>query len=355
MRKPRADEVRIATEAARWQQLLSQGSATERERAEFTDWVKASPRHLREFMFAEALDAATAQVDPGREFDLTLEMPAADDNVILLQGDPPVRQMPRRRRHAWLASAVAASALVALAIVWWARPELLGGWQRYETRVGEQRAVQLEDGSILQLNTDSRIRVRYSGSARDIRMLHGEAFFKVANDVQRPFRVQAGDTLIRALGTQFDVYHREATTKVAVVEGRVEISRAGTVRAGDGAAAPRQRISRTELGRGEAARIAAGSDLVTQAGVDIASATAWQQRRLVFNEESLGHIADEFNRYNATPRLIIEDEAVRARRLGGTFDADDPGALVSFVLRNGDLEAERTGERWIIRPRSNRN
>jgi transmembrane sensor len=345
MSKPRADEVRIATEAARWQQTLSGGTCTERERAEFADWVKASPRHLREYLFAEALDAAATDVDPDRRMEVDLNAAASASNVtILSQNELPPSPT---RKLAWLAAAAAGAA--ALALAWWVRPDLLGGWQRYDTGIGEQRSVQLPDGSVMQLNTDSRVRVRFSAGARDVRLLHGQVFFKVARDARRAFRVEAGAAVLRVLGTQFDVYHRDGATKVAVVEGLVEISAA----AGRPAGAPgRQRAPESaQLAKAEAARIAPTGAGIARADADISAATAWQQRRLVFDEESLGHIAEEFNRYNVTPRLVIQDDALKRRRIGGTFDADDPESLLSFILLSGDLEVERKNGILLVRER----
>jgi transmembrane sensor len=345
MTKPRADDIRIATEAARWQHALAGGSATESERAEFADWVKASPRHLREYLFAEALDSAASDVDPDRKMDIDLAVAADASNVTLLSR----HEIPRSagRRFAWLA---AAASVAALALAWWARPDLLGGWRRYDTGIGEQRSVQLPDGSVMQLNTDSRARVRFSGGARKVRLLRGQVFFKVARDAQRTFSVEAGDAVVRVLGTQFDVYHRDGATKVAVVEGRVEIS-AVPGKPSAGVAGQVKITEPTQLGRGEAARVAASGSSIARTDTDITTATAWQQRRLVFDEESLGHIVEEFNRYNLSPRLVIQDESLEQRRIGGTFDADDPESLVSFILLGGDLEVERKGGSLLVRRR----
>src|SRR5262249_31967908 len=107
---------------------------------------------------------------------------------------------------------------------------ILTGWmladdaQTYRTGVGEQRRVELADGSVVHLNSKSRVRVIYSDRARDFRLLEGEALFKVGHDAARPFRVRAGDNLIRALGTQFNVLRRPSGTTVQVIEGAVQVS-----------------------------------------------------------------------------------------------------------------------------------
>ncbi len=119
MRKPRADDIRIATEAARWQQLLSGGSASERDRAEFVDWAKASPRHLREFLYAEALEAAASEAGKDLPIDTGLDLSGAEDDVIPLQKTrPPGRRHRRYSRALLAAAAVAATAFgVAPAVI----------------------------------------------------------------------------------------------------------------------------------------------------------------------------------------------------------------------------------------------
>jgi transmembrane sensor len=84
---------------------------------------------------------------------------------------------------------------------------------------------------------------------------------------------------------------------------------------------------------------------------DISESTAWRQRRLVFREESPANIAEQFNRYNRSPRIVVEGALARERRYGGTFDADDPESLIQFVARRGDLVIERSESRIVVRAR----
>ncbi len=92
------------------------------------------------------------------------------------------------------------------------------------TSLGEQRFFKLDDGSVLYLNTQSRVEVRYSRAARVVRLIEGEAMFTVEHDAARPFRVMAGPTVIQAVGTRFNVYRTRLSTTVSVVEGVVKIA-----------------------------------------------------------------------------------------------------------------------------------
>jgi transmembrane sensor len=232
----------------------------------------------------------------------------------------------------WAAGVVALS--IALAFVWHStRP------QTFATAIGEQRAIELEDGSVIQLNAHSHVAVHLSRQARDVRLLDGEALFKVAHDPTPPFRVYADDTVIRAVGTQFNVYRRANDTTVSVIEGRVEISRETSPARSPG-----------QLSAGETARITAAG-AITRARGDTTEATAWRQRRLIFRDSTLGDIAAEFNRYNRTPQITVEGDALRARRYGGTFDADDPESLVDFLRPDENLEIIHADANLLVRSR----
>jgi len=89
--------------------------------------------------------------------------------------------------------------------------------------VGEQRSIALADGSIIDLNARSRIRVRLSKDERDVELLQGQALFHVAKDNSRPFVVRSDTTVVRAVGTEFDVYRKKNGTVITVLEGRVVV------------------------------------------------------------------------------------------------------------------------------------
>jgi transmembrane sensor len=119
-------------------------------------------------------------------------------------------------------------AAVAALFLWIARDTA----RSYSTGIGEQRTIQLMDGSTVELNARSKVEVRLTERRRDVALIEGQALFHVAKDKLRPFVVRAGEAEVRAVGTEFDVYKKQAETVVTVVEGRVE-----TYPGSDGAAA----------------------------------------------------------------------------------------------------------------------
>jgi transmembrane sensor len=200
--------------------------------------------------------------------------------------------------------------LVVAGLIWWRTD----GGPTYSTATGEQRTLKLEDGSIIYLNTRSSVRVSYSSNARDINLQTGEALFSVAHDPARPFRVFAGDIVVRAVGTQFNVLRRPDETRVALVEGKVRVSTSPETLAGTSADAP----GSIQLSAGEQATVLSDGKVHTHVA-DPESSTAWRQRRLVFRDTELSEIAAEFNRYNRRPRFRVVGEAVAQRRLYWNF------------------------------------
>jgi transmembrane sensor len=213
----------------------------------------------------------------------------------------------------------------------------------FETDLGEQRSVVLQDGSVVTLNTSSSIAVDLRPDRRVIHLKRGEALFQVAHDRARPFDVIVGSTQVRALGTEFDVDRRDSRTTVTVVEGRVRVSTqaATTPRAGDATpgsaatAAPDRTLAAAER------VVIAGNVLGTPERVaNVVPVTAWTQRRLVFERRALGDVAEEFNRYNHQ-RIRVYGTELRQQEVTGLFQANDPESFVAFLAGIPQVRVER--------------
>lgn len=198
--------------------------------------------------------------------------------------------------------------------------------QAYETEVGARQIVRLSDGSVLRLNTESRVEVRFSHGERRLVLRRGEAFFEVAHDVTRPFIVVAGDTRVRALGTKFDVRRTDGATQVTLAEGRVEVARPG--RQQRWTLVPNQRITLN------------GAPPVPERA-DAAMATSWTEGRLRFQETPLVDAIAEVNRYSRT-KIALEARHVEDDRVSGVFDTGDTEAFVSAVTEIFGLTASAT-------------
>ena len=321
----------LVEQAAELQEAMLRGEPGSRE--QLVDWLE-SGRHVGHYLTMQLLDDELKNVDPQRRWHLKPEATVGGGNVVALKTTAPGAGVKSRWWQGPVAAGFAAAALLALCGFWlWSRTS----WHEYATGTGEQRSVELTDGSLIHLNTQSRLEVRLSAQTRDIRLLEGEALFKVGRDRMRPFRVHTGDATIEAIGTEFNVYRRaEGDTEVAVIEGRVRVERGGAVM----------------LSAGEQARVTEKGSIAKEQKGDINQVTAWRQRRLIFDATPLKTVVDEFNRYNRTPRFVLQAEALAERPYSGIFDADDPESLVLLLEQQPDLRVTRSNHEIEIRVRA---
>jgi transmembrane sensor len=201
------------------------------------------------------------------------------------------------------------------------------------TQHGEQRTLRLADGSILHLNTDSAVSIRYGNAERLVILDSGQAAFEVAHEAKRAFRVRAGSAEIVDLGTRFDVRLEQGSTLVTVVEGRVDV----------GPRNPRQTKSPPfiELSADQQIRVTDGVWPATPVAVDTKRTTAWLHRQIVFDNEPLERVAAEYNRYSVKP-IEIATPALRNLRISGVFATDDTEAFIAFLRSLKGVRVEVT-------------
>lgn len=352
----------ITERADQWLELIKSGKPY--DRAEFLRWLKQSPVHVREMLRVTTWDKILDHtLDPKRKIDIDALMRSTDSNVVRLDHDsrretqsPPLpaaqqnapNTAERRTRRQWLTGlATAACLILALAMGWLQQPNNAEAQSQFNTAIGEQRSVSLSDGSVVNLNTQSRVKVAFSAAARDIFLLEGQAIFKVRHDATRPFRVHVGSSVVQAIGTQFDVYRLKDRTSVAVIEGIVQVipNATGLLDAEALAKLP----ANTRVPAGQSIAIVADGTVTEQAKVDTKEAGAWRQRRLVFHKSTVAEIAAEFNRYNQT-QIRVEGDALRAeQRFSGVFDADDPESLLAYLGLDGSYSYVHNGNEFVIR------
>jgi transmembrane sensor len=308
--------------AAEWILRRDRGDLTAEERARLEVWLSEDSRHREAYLkllelwrFSAALKAwrpAHGQVDT-RVLDGTMRRP-----------DLAHRSWPLAIAAAIILLVVAASAVF-----------LRQRQGVFTTQVGGYQRLLLEDGSVLQLNTNSKVRVRLSDTRREVSLLQGEAYFDVARDAHRPFDVVAGETVVRALGTAFSVRLREPTrVDVVVTQGRVAIKEAGS--------------SKSILTAGEIAEAQPAS--VRSQKVQPAELTrrmAWQTGMLYFKDKPMAEVVAEFNRYNHR-QIQIADSETAALEVGGSFKANDLPSFLAAIHGVRDISIEDSGERIVL-------
>jgi ferric-dicitrate binding protein FerR (iron transport regulator) len=200
----------------------------------------------------------------------------------------------------------------------------------FETRHGEQQTYRLADNSLLHLNTESAVTVRYSPTHRLVLLTAGEANFEVTHEPRRTFRVLAGSAEVVDLGTKFDVRMRPDSTVVTVVEGRVAVGPSPMIGKGTTGPSDNNFPRSVQLGANQQIRLLKGEWPATPIAVDAQRATAWLHRQIVFDHETLELVTAEFNRYAPKP-VEITTPALRDLIVGGVFSTDDPAEFLAFL------------------------
>ncbi len=354
----------VVQQAFHWAVMLEDEACPLSQRKAFVRWLKKSPEHIDEFFAVtatwesldnikhlnkEAIDTLLQELDIEHEGNSVSNTSPSnivriDSRVQTQDFDKGRRANPRASR--WLNSTLARPvsaiagvvAVAALALMFYGREpnEFI-----YATTTGEQRSWTLEDGSILHLNTLSRLKISYSAQRRLIELLAGEALFDVAHDAARPFYVRTEDAVVRAVGTSFNVYrsdNREDATVVTVVEGKVAIA----------SARPANSDTEYKASAGDQLTITPSGEITRKSVLrEIDTATAWRQRKLVFRSTPLHEVVNEFNRYNRQ-KIVITSETAKSRDITGVFDADKPGDLLTFLENDKSVKLIKMYDRVII-------
>ena len=249
-----------------------------------------------------------------------------------LAGQTPAAQIRRAALAAGLAIAMLAGGGT-LALQHFMGPRPLAT-QAFRTDVGQRSTVTLSDGSVVTLNTDTVVRTRADGERRLVYLDKGQAFFRVAHDRRHPFVVTAAGRTVTALGTAFDVRVEGRELKVVLVEGKVRVEGPPPAAVASSRSAPLAAGERTPPRDVQATEMLAGSELVAPDNsewrltrADTVRETSWIRGQIIFDNEPLGEVVEELNRYT-DQKMVIDDPTLAARPISGAFK---PGDVSGFA------------------------
>jgi transmembrane sensor len=264
---------------------------------------------------------------------------------------PRARRFPEQTDHRVFYKVALASVLVVLilgAVVFDYRAPGVS------TAVGEQRTLNLADGTRIYLNTNSRAIVRFDGKRRRIVLERGEALFEVAHYPNWPFIVTSGDRQIRALGTTFEVRRDAQQVAITLVEGRVAISpQNASVPSSESPSAANGSATATfesvTLAPGQRATYAQGQP-VRLDHPSLENVTAWRHRQVSLDNNTLAETITEMNRYS-TLHLVVQDPKVAAIRISGVFRAGDMRNFLEALQQTYHIQAREEGrDRIVLEP-----
>jgi transmembrane sensor len=307
-------------------------------------WFRSSPVHIAEYLGMAQL--STDLVHAAKRIDVPLETLIADAredaNIIAmpardLRGPAGAAQRAPRSNLARIAVGLATAAILAAGIgLIWNGPAANGA-QQFTTGHGEERTIRLSDGTFVHLNTDSALDVKFARDMRLVELERGEAYFEVAKAPARPFRVRAGATEFQDAGTAFNVFRKNLGIVVTVAEGRVEVFHAGAAET----ASRNMPAPLADLSAGEQATVSASGAITATTTPNLDQVLAWTRQEIVFDRESIGDVAAEFNRYNDVA-ISVSDPRIASIAISGNFRVRDERAFVAFL---NHLRGVRTGEK----------
>lgn len=331
----------IEDEAAAWVWRLDAEDVSATDRQTFEAWLKRDPRHRRAF---EELGGVWRSLDALAE--------AKRDEKIATFVEPVFSRAAVVSRRRWATAMAAAVLLVIGALAWFQRGTEA---QTIATAVGQQRAITLADGSRVSLNTNTILETNLVRDRRDVHLIKGEAHFVVARESERPFRVRAGGAVVRAIGTEFNVWLRDAdAVEVIVAQGRVEVlsDRDGVGPDASASSATRAPAVVRALMSGQ--RLALQGDRVAVAAIDtehLSKALAWREGAVVFDGDSLSQAIAELTRYTEM-RFVVANPQVADLRVGGRFKTNDVDGFLRALESALPVSIRRTDDGLVyIDPR----
>lgn len=304
----------ILGEAADWMVQLQSGSATDEDRRAIAQWQARSAQHAQAWQRAEAILGDFNSV-PGA-----------------IAGDTLKRI---GRKHTLGRRQALGLLLLAGPATWLAYR--LKPWQAWtadqHTAIGEQRPLSLPDGTQLLINTNSSLNIAFTDQVRRIELLKGEVMITTAKDPapsHRPFIVQTRHGTARALGTHFSVRVGEQRSRVAVIDGAVEML-------------PAQASGGVIVKAGE--QSAFGSDGVAAVEALDNSALTWQSGMLLAQQMRLADLLEELGRYRAG--VLRCDASVAGLTVSGAFSLRDTDASLRLLQQSLPVSVSSLTGYWV--------
>ena len=305
-----SQESSISEQAAAWFLRRQEGDCSEAERQEFEVWLAKNAAHRSEYQQYVELWQNLDQVG----------------NVTT----------PSRRRKARTGISLAVLVTMLVSIQWFVSSE-----ETITTALGQRQHIVLADGTAVDMNTNTVLRVAMSGFTRKVTLEQGEALFNVAHSALRPFEVHAGSGILRDIGTSFNVARENEKTTVAVLEGEVQ------VRLDNPASA-----AAITLHGGEQLAYSV-RDWSAISAVDAKAATAWREGRMIFHDTPLAEVVSQINRYH-TRQIVLTDAGLNELKVSGEFNTADREGLIRALKMLLPLNSEERGEVTTLFPAQQR-
>lgn len=321
MKPPPEPTHELKEQAIAWVVRRHSGTWSAADAQALEDWLARSAVHRQTYEQVQQLWTGLGALESRAGSDLAAARAGTKKN-----------RWPFQLRTAAAVALGLAGVLVFLVVAtngWFQEPK-----QFYRTAKGERQSVTLDDGSRIELNTDTALTVRYSRQGRVVQFERGEAFFTVVHDRDHPFEVLAGRGRIRDLGTQFDVLQRGSEISVAVLDGRVDVATTGSQ-------APRPVNAGYWLAYGTTGELRAAEPF------DRDTLMAWREGKLVFRSVALKDMVEQITRYHDVSILVL-DPTLKQLKVSGSFGTEDLALMLTAIETTLPVKITRVNAGMIL-------
>ena len=308
----------VQSSASEWLERRERDDWSERDQREFDFWLTASPAHVIAYMRVEDVWNRANRLQ-------ALNHPERGTAEVF-------------GRWPLVGKIAAVCAMAVLAGIGGVIYAFAPRDAIYTTELGQRENLQLADGSQIELNTDTTLRINTAGDNKTVTLEKGEAYFDIKHDAKRLFVVRAGNNRVVDLGTKFLVHQSADRVRVAVFEGRARFDLAASGVSAQSAV----------LTPGEVAVAAAGKMSVKKISPQVlVDALSWRRGELVFHFTSLADATAEFNRYNQK-KLVVQGSEVARLEIGGTFGMHDVAGFGRQVRQLLGVRADDRGAEIVL-------
>lgn len=307
--------------AAHWIVRLSSDQCQAVDRLDFSKWIEQHPNN------GPAFDQVLETWQAGAHIDASELQPTQKTSTSWFSD---WQWSPLRTATASVLFLVAALGLVLQNNLWQAANGNVSELH-VNTARGEFKSIILEDGSIIELNTNTEIKSSQDDNGRNFALIRGEAFFNIASDKQRPFVIDLGDATVTVVGTQFNIQRQNSASHILVTEGIVKVA--------EQSQHSQLPANKARLTAGQKVSIDKRTGLGAVKTVNKDRPIHWRAKTLVFEEATLSDALADLNRYLDKP-VDLSDTTLKDLHVSGTFSLEEPQTTLTALIETFGLQSQ---------------
>lgn len=335
-------EEKVLEDACDWIAKIDRG-LSESETSRFQEWLYEKPVHF------------TQMLKTAKMWDKMADLERLSDIFPQIQ--------VKRKKSTIVWGSLAASLILAFTLTLYNVPDVFNSNHNviavqsiestYKTKTGEIDTITLPDGSVLVLNTNTIVHMKYTNDVRVLELQQGEIHINVAHEKSRPLSVLANGKMMQAVGTSFNVEVTADLVELIVTEGKVLVENKSSNQFKADLANHKIKLPQSSLAvsKGEKVDLDTKSTetkaVVKLAPIDIISSLSWQERKLIFRGETLAYVVDEISRYTDLKIELDNDEKLKKTNVVGVFKTGDVNELLVEFKKHFNIAHKKTSDNKI--------